>query len=154
MKEDNCCFTGHRIIKKEKIPYIRARLSEEIFRQIKGGKKGFICGGALGFDTMAATMVLNFKRIFPDIKLILYLPCKNQMKSWRKSDVDVFNNILKRADEVNYISNEYFTGCMHKRNLAMLDSSSTCIAFLEKEGGGTFFTVKSAISKQKQVIYI
>lgn len=154
MVENNCCFTGHRFIKNEKNIYIRARLSEEIFKQIKRGKTGFICGGALGFDTMAAKMVLEFKRIFPGISLILYLPCKDQTKNWRKSDAKVFDDILKKADEIKYISNEYYSGCMHKRNLAMINSSSTCIAFLEKNSGGTYFTVKSALNRQKEVIYI
>ena len=154
MIKDNCCFTGHRFIKSEKLSFVRARLSEEIFRQINRGKKCFICGGALGFDTLAAKMVLEFKKVYPEISLVLYLPCKKQTKNWRQSDIDIFNDILKKADRVFYISEEYFSGCMHKRNLAMVESSDTCIAFLEKNSGGTFFTVSSAKSRQKEVVFI
>ena len=36
--------------------------------------------GALGFDTIAAQAVLSVKETYPEVKLILVLPCENQTK--------------------------------------------------------------------------
>lgn len=154
MNESNCCFTGHRVIPKNRYFYVRARLSEEILKKIREGITGFICGGALGFDTLAAQMVLDFRDIFPQISLILCLPCKNQTRGWQKNDVDTYNSILARADKTIFLSDEYYNGCMHKRNRTMVDSSSSCIAYLEENKGGTFFTVNYALKNGRNVIYI
>lgn len=149
-----CCFTGHRHVPKEKLGYVRAALSKEILARINEGVRSFICGGALGFDTLAALMVLEYKALFPEVSLVLYLPCKNQAERWGKKDTWVYNDILKKADEVVYFAEKYVSGCMHLRNRKMVESSGCCIAFLEKNSGGTFFTVRCALKQGKKVIYI
>lgn len=154
MTKNTCCFTGHRYISRAKIPYIKARLSVLILKMIKLGVTDFICGGALGFDTIAAKMVLEFRRIFPSISLILYLPCYEQTKNWLDSDKNVYNEILKKADRVVYTSEKYYSGCMHKRNRAMIEASSYCIAYLTKNEGGTYFTVNYAEKNGTTVFFI
>ena len=41
----------------------------------------------MGFDTLAAKTVLDLKKDYPDIKLILVLPCLNQTRGWKDADV-------------------------------------------------------------------
>ena len=38
------------------------------------------CGGALGFDTLVAKLIINLKIKYPYIKLVLILPCIEQTK--------------------------------------------------------------------------
>ncbi len=154
MNENNCFFTGHRHIAKNRNAYIKARLSLLVLKMIKKDVTCFICGGALGFDTMAAQMVLNYRKIFPHISLMLFLPCKNQTKGWRQKDIDIFNDILKKADKAIYLSEEYYSGCMHKRNCAMVDASAYGIAFLEENRGGTYFTVNYARKQGRSIEFI
>lgn len=78
MKEKTCCFTGHRKIPSEQYNRIAERLKAEIIGLIRQGVIYFGVGGALGFDTMAAQAVLALKESYPQIKLILVLPCKTQ----------------------------------------------------------------------------
>lgn len=154
MERNICCFTGHRTIPEERISYVLSRLQEEIKELINGGVRYFICGGALGFDTLAAETVLNFKKSFGDISLILYLPCPSQSQKWKKSDVVKYNKILNTADSVIYTSPEYYNGCMLKRNRMMADASLFCVAYITKRGGGTFYTVEYARQKGLKMIYI
>ena len=155
MNENNCCFTGHRVINPKNLPYVRAKLSEEILRLILNKNVScFICGGALGFDTLAAETVLSFRGIYRDISLVLCLPCRTQADKWSFSDGERYFKILKVADSVIYASDEYYRGCMHKRNRMMVDASAYCIAYLTKQRGGTFYTANYAEKKGLNVVYI
>ena len=58
----------------------------------------------MGFDTITAFVVLKLKKHYPDIKLILVLPCRTQTKAWCDEDVTVYEDIKRRADKVVYTS--------------------------------------------------
>ena len=75
VKEKTCCFTGHRDIPLLQLPIIKSKLKKTIIEYIEKGYCYFGAGGALGFDTIAAQTVLNLKENYPQIKLILVLPC-------------------------------------------------------------------------------
>lgn len=151
MKEKTVCFTGHRKIPPEKKDEIAGRLRETLVQFIERGYLYFEAGGALGFDTMAEQTVLSLKDTYPQIKLILILPCLSQAKSWSSEDKEIYNDIISRADKVVYTSEEYFRGCMHKRNRQLVDTSSVCICYLSEESGGTAYTVKYAGRKKLQI---
>ena len=80
MNTYTCCFTGHRNIPIDEYEKIEKRLEEEGVNLIHQGVKDFWAGGALGFDTMAALMVLKLKKDFPHIRLLLALPCPEQVQ--------------------------------------------------------------------------
>lgn len=144
MKEYTCCFTGHRTLPKGKLSDISACLEDTIIKYINKGYKYFGTGGALGFDTLAAETVLKLKIKYPYIKLILVLPCFAQTKRWNKSDIDRYNHIKTQADKIVYISKEYTSDCMFKRNRHLVNHSSLCICYLSKNSGGTAYTVNYA----------
>lgn len=114
----------------------------------------FGAGGALGFDTLAAQTVLELKSDYPQIKLILVLPCKTQADSWDKEDKEVYEEIKDNADKVVYTSRDYARGCMHKRNRYLVDNSSACICYLTEGKGGTAYTAKYAIKNGLDVINV
>lgn len=152
--EKTCCFTGHRNIPYAIKPLIYEKLKTEILKLIDEGVIYFGAGGAIGFDTLAANAVLELKAFNPKIKLILVLPCKEQTSLWNYKDINVYNNIIRRADKVVYLSEKYTAGCMHKRNRHLVDNSKYCIAYLNKVGGGTAYTVNYAKKCGKTVINI
>lgn len=142
------CFSGHRKIPSNEISAVKKSLVETISSSIEKGYRYFGAGGALGFDTIAAQSVLELKEKYPDIKLILVLPCPNQTRGWKDTDVSEYERIKSEADKVVYTSNQYFRGCMQKRNRHLVDNSSLCICYLTKSTGGTFYTVKYAKNKE------
>lgn len=150
-----CFFTGHRIIKKSEIRQVESWLREEILDKINHKVTVFIAGGAIGFDTLAAEQVLFMKEDYPDIRLVLYLPCTNQDAEWSEEDRERFDEIKKSADEIYYIShNEYEYGCMKKRNQAMVEASDCGIAYLKNHHSGSSQTVNMAIEKGIDVVNI
>ena len=141
-----CCFTGHRKIPLDQLESVTQRLRDAVIASIKDGYLYFGAGGALGFDTLAARTVLDLKKDYPQIKLILVLPCRTQSRGWKQEDIEEYNRIMKAADKVVYTSQDYNNGCMHKRNRHLVDNSSLCICYLNSNTGGTAYTVDYAIS--------
>lgn len=154
MKEKTCCFTGHRFYPKEEEQDIRRNLEREIEALVRQGVCYFGCGGALGFDTIAALTVLEMRERFPEIRLILVLPCLNQTRGWQPKDMETYWHIQSRADKVVYTSKGYYAGCMQVRNRHMVDNSGFCICYLRKNTGGTKYTVEYAQKKGRTIVYI
>ena len=149
-----CCFTGHREIPSEKQRAVAARLRETLVTLIEQGVRYFGAGGALGFDTLAAQTVLTLKSAYPHIRLILVLPCKEQAARWSAADQAVYREILSRADKVVWTAEHYHRGCMHVRNRHLVDHADVCVCYLEKNSGGTAYTVGYAQEKGLPVINV
>lgn len=150
MTEKTCCFTGHRIIKKGKVQDIKDCIKNLIIELSDNGVTNFMCGGALGFDTLAALLVLEQKK-----KLTLVLPCINQSDNWNKNDILVYQLIKDSADNIIYTSKEFDKDCMLKRNRYMVDNSDYVVACFDgRESGGTLYTVNYAKRLNRKIIII
>lgn len=154
MRGKTVCFTGHREIPFLKKGAVKRRLKNTVEELIGRGYCYFGAGGALGFDTLAAQTVLELKTKYPQIRLILVLPCLSQADRWSERDKAVYEDIKNQADKVVYTSHEYFSGCMHIRNRHLVDHSSVCVCYLTEENGGTVYTVMYAKEKGLEVINI
>lgn len=152
MRKRTCCFTGHRKIPSKQAKKIAGRLKDEIIKLINQGYIYFGAGGALGFDTMAAQAVLELRTNYPQIKLILVLPCKTQTRGWERHDIEIYEYIKKQCDKFVYTSEEYTSSCMFKRNRHLVDNSSVCICYLTNSTGGTAYTVDYARKAELQII--
>ena len=144
MRIKTVCFTGHRELPADDLPEISKHLEDTLVKLIEQGYRYFGAGGALGFDTLAAQAVLRLRERYPQIRLILVLPCLNQTRGWPQADIATYEEIKRCADKVTYTSEHYFRGCMQKRNRHLVDNSSRCICFLTEKIGGTFYTVNYA----------
>ena len=149
---ETVCFTGHRSIPKNKAFYLPSRLKSQIEALIERGATRFRAGGAIGFDTVAALCVLELQEKYPQIKLELVLPCRDQTRNWGESDVKVYNYILSRAKSTEYVTDYYTPWCMHERNRRLVNESQVCIAYLTHSGGGTAYTFGYALEKGLEVI--
>ena len=150
-KEKSCCFTGHRDIPyHHRIP-VMSLLRQSVESKIKEGYTVFCAGGALGFDTLAALAVLRLKISYPHIRLHLYLPCKDQAAKWSADDKAMYEKIISESDRVVYISENYTPYCMSRRNRALVDNSSFCIAYCTQPKGGTAYTMGYAMDNGIEV---
>ena len=150
-KEKSCCFTGHRTISAD---FCKDTLTRGIEYVIKQGVDTFICGGAVGFDTICAKEVLEAKERHPEIKLHIYAPCNNQASGWSIKDKLEYEKILKCADYVDMPDTPYFDGCMKIRNYKMVDNAAFCICYLNNPRSGTGQTYRYANEKGLTVFNI
>ena len=153
-KETTCSFTGHRIISNEHKFQLKQQLKETVFSLIQRGFTTFLSGGALGFDTLAAAVVLVLKKKKDDVRLPLILPCPDQAKGWRQADIDMYEAIKAEADDIVYVAPRYERGCMHARNRQLVEQSGVCVAYMSRETGGTAYTVSYAKQHNLRIINI
>ena len=144
MRNETCCFTGHRELPAAELPRIRQQLEQIVSRLAGEGIRYFGTGGAVGFDTLAAQVVLEQRARYPWLRLILVLPCYGQEALWREEDRRVYREILARADKVVYLSDRYEEGCMQRRNRHLVNHSAVCVYYLTRNTGGTAYTVRYA----------
>lgn len=146
------CFTGHR---SQKLPWrfnekdprcieMRNNTKAEIEKAINDGYIYFISGMALGFDMICAEIVLELKKKYSQIQLICAIPCKNQDSPWSDKYKSRYRKLLKQANFIKYISEEYTNSCMLDRNDYMLKNSSRVIALFNGQQGGTKSTILKA----------
>lgn len=140
----SCCFTGHRTIPKAEEASVRNRVALAVLALYHKGYRTFIAGGALGFDTIAAEIVLALKERYPELSLLLVLPSGDQASRWRGAARAHYDAIKARADEVICLADRYYDGCMQARNRHMVSLSSACIAYMTRPYSGAGQTVRMA----------
>lgn len=155
MKMHRCCFTGHREIDPAEYESLKANLKRTILELMETRNvSSFLTGGARGFDTLAAQVVLEIREDHPEIHLLMIIPCENQTRGWPEEDAAAYADIRSRADFVKVLSTHYFRGCMHVRNRYMVDQSRHCICYQRKHTGGTTYTVDYAKQQNHNIIYL
>lgn len=147
----SCSFTGHRQIKDSHRKNISDLLQRAIAYAYEQGCRDFYSGGAVGFDTLAAREVLLFRISHPDIRLVMLLPCIDQGKRWSRAEQDSYEYILRGADEVRYISDEYTDSCMRERNFALAERADLMIAYVCRKNSGAGQTVRMADKLGRQI---
>lgn len=164
-REKVCAFTGHR---PEKLPFewseederyrrVRQMLFCNILGLTRDGVNVFMTGMAKGIDLLAAEIVLSIKELVPDRKIELWaiIPYDRQALSWTPREKAKYNEILEKADKIEYISHDYHNGCLQKRNRYMVENAGHLIAvYDEKQGGGTKYTVDYARKKGLNITII
>ena len=143
---ETCAFTGHRHLGED---CTKRKVKTQIKKLIESGVHTFYNGMAMGFDLLAAELVLELKKKYPQVKLVACVPCYGQEKSFSDADKKRYVHILKKADECVVLSPHYFNGCMQQRNRYMVERADVLIAYCHKEEGGAAYTVK-LFEKHKQ----
>lgn len=154
-KLEVACFSGHRNLPQDQTK-LKADLENAIVELIERGVIFFGNGGALGFDQLAAETVLRLKEKYPQIGLVMVLPCPPGQQSlrWNFEQKKRYFKILEQADKVRVLSLQYTDSCMLDRNRHMVNNSAYLICYLRKHSGGTFFTVNYAKQKGLKIIEI
>ena len=146
-----CSFTGHRIIAPEKASSLEMLLDRAVEYAYSEGCRTFLCGGALGFDTMAAKIVISKRIKYSDIRLLMVLPCKNQAERWSNRARSMYEYTVSVADEVIYISESYTPSCMRDRNLYLAEYCDMLIAYVGRSNSGAAQTMRLAEHFGKRV---
>jgi len=161
-KNSACCFTGYR---PQKFPFplnfenmdyskFNDKLESTIRQLIQNGITDFYCGGACGFDLLAAEIVLSIKRQNVGIRLFCVIPFKNQAAQWNNKWQKRYETVLSQSDQIVMISKKYTPGVYQQRNCYMVDNSSVVLTFFDGKSGGTKNTINYAKSCGKKIINI
>ncbi len=151
----SCCFTGHRPEKlhvEEKT--VIQQLDAAIAAAINDGFITFISGMAKGVDIWAAELVLEHRRLMPNINLICAVPYAGFGLHWKDNWTKRFKDVLCAADHVQYVCEAYSRSVYQCRNEWMVDHASLLIAAYTGEKGGTRNTIKYAMQKDCTIKFL
>ena len=147
-----CAFTGYR---PSKMPWgydesdarcaeFRFRLREALEYLIGQGYTDFLSGGALGFDLMAARIVLSLREKYPWVRLVMVIPFDGQADKWSREQRGRWLEIIEASDKVIHISHSYDKGVFFRRNHYMVDHADLLLAAYDGQPGGTAGTIAYA----------
>lgn len=156
----NCAFTGHRP-KSFSWKYdetargcvlLKQTLTAQIAALADNGVTDWFCGMALGTDLWCAQIVLDLKKSDPALKLHCVLPCKKQTDGWSDSARDQYCSILSQSDSIDYVSREYYDGCMIERNHRLVESAELLLAVYNgTKRSGTGATIRYAQKLEREI---
>ena len=162
MDKTACAFTGHR---PHKFPWkgdeadlrcvaLKVVLAEQVGKLVAAGVTNFYSGMADGSDVWLSQIVLDLRKENPALKLHCFLPCEGQADKWSSSAQERYYAILEQADSVEYVSRQYYDGCMIARNHRLVDVAGLLLAVYNGERrGGTAATIRYA-QKLGREIYV
>lgn len=146
-------FTGHRFVPLYKREELRKRIKTAVLDMYNRGCRHFYCGMAMGFDMMAAEVVVELKQTHHDLELIGVIPFIGQNSRFPVKDKQRYNCLLTKVDKKKILYSSYFKGCLLRRNDYMLEHSSIVIAYYDgKPKGGTYYTCKRAFERNMYVM--
>lgn len=140
-------LTGHRFIPFEKQPLLKKLLVSAVTNNYEQGFTTYYCGMAVGFDMLAAEVILELKNKLKDLKLIAVLPFQNQSDRFSSYDKKRYQSILEQANEIVTLRKDYCNRCFLIRDDYMVEQADAVIAYLSRtDKGGTYYTCKKAQS--------
>lgn len=155
MKNEACCFTGHRPEKLSRSQWvIKMELEFQIRQAVADGFDVFITGMARGVDIWAAQIVLKLRNDGQNVKLICACPYEGVEQRWKPSWQMHYREILKSADLVKYVSDRYCPSCFQVRNEWMVDHASRVIAVFNGKKGGTRNMIAYAEKQKVPITFI
>lgn len=152
----SCFFTGHRSFSIECDNKVIDNLTVMLLVLVESGYTDFYCGGASGWDTYCGFAIDSMKKLYPQLKLHLVLPCspEKQTLKWKEKEKAEYNLLLKLADSIETVSNYNDKYCMKKRNARLVELGDICICYFNKNDlrSGTAQTVRMAEKANKTVL--
>ena len=147
------CFTGHRTINPNKQQAVKEKLNSKIIELYNQGHRTFLCGMAIGFDLLAAEILIELKETCKDIFIVACIPFIGQESRFSPTDQKRYNNVINSVDSKVIIARAFSKQSYLLRNIYMLEHSSIVVAYFDTniKKGGTFFTYNKAIKMGKEV---
>ena len=96
---------------------------------IQSGGTYFGVGGALGFDTMMADLLLELKKENSRMRIIEVLPFEGYRAKWTPEQQLHAKNLDRQMDKIVYVSKEPSRGAYLARNRHLVDGSRYCICY-------------------------
>lgn len=153
MKNNSCCFIGHRKI--EKSLALEERIYNETEKLIEGGIHNFLFGSRSDFDSLCYEIITDLKGKYRDIKRI-YVRAE-----YPYINKNYYDYLLEKYEETYYPERILNAGraVYVERNWHMIDSCFVCMFYYKQNSNaqgksGTEIAYNYAIKKDKRIINV
>lgn len=162
VRDNTCCFTGHR---PEKLPWrrdetderclaLKRSLTRELEQAYRDGYRHFICGMARGADFYFCEAVLALRKRHPEVRLEAAIPCEEQAARWSDGERERYFSLVEQCDVETMVQPHYDRGCMLRRDRYMVDHAERIIAVYDGTLGGTMYTVTYALKRGLELVIL
>lgn len=144
-----CTFAGHREVYQAGIDAEIEKAINELLRT--DDEFVFYTGGMGRFDDMCSSAVRSAKHQYSNLRisLLLVLPyMSNRLNTDKAYYEDRYDDIIIPTE----LAGVHYKAAITKRNRWMVDRAECVIAYVYREFGGAFETVKYARKKEKNII--
>lgn len=146
-----CCFTGHRNLPIHQEEEIWQRVCTRLYPLLERGVRYFGVGGALGFDTLVAEKLLDLRKTYPQIRVILVQPFQGYQSRWTPAQQARAAAMENRVDKVVICCRTPSREAFLARDRHLVDGSAYCIGYCTRSTGGTAYTLRYAQKQGLQV---
>lgn len=145
----SCTFAGHREVYGRNVQSSIELAIESILK--KDNSFVFYFGDMGEFDKMCSAAVRKAKRRHPelDIKLMVVLP---YMMTKVNTDKDLYKNLYDDIIIPMELSDAHYKSAITKCNRWIIDRSDCLIAYVYRDFGGAYTTLKYAYRMKKEII--
>lgn len=133
-------FCGHRELYDEK--EVRAWLKRVTEDLIVSGAETFYLGGYGAFDRLAASILAEQKKRYPNIELVLILPYLNRRKDISPCDSSIYPPLESVPKKLAIV----------RRNQWMVERADVVVSYVLHSWGVAAMTLEYAKIKKKQII--
>ena len=151
--KNSCCFTGHRSIPQGEAADLAIKVKKQVLSLAGQGIRTFYVGGAVGFDMLAAELLIDLRdHEGADLRIISALPFPAWRDNWPEHEKMGQDRIMEKSDEIFYMARQHSREAYLGRDRKMVDESSFCIAYCTRRSGGTAYTVRYALKQGLHVM--
>lgn len=144
-----CTFAGHREVF---LSSVKQDIDDALSEIVQAEDDYIFYSGGMGdFDTMCEAAVRRLKKKYPDlnIHLNLVLPyMTNQINRDKEYLESKFDDIIIPID----LMGVHYKAAIKKRNRWMVDQADKVLAYVYRDFGGAFDTIKYALRTGKPVL--
>lgn len=97
--QKTCCFVGYRNIPIDALDNVRRDLEWEISKAVEDGYRVFITPFAEGCDRLFVRLVIDRRRLYPDIFLEAIIPTPDHARAYLRSDWE----LLAKCDGIKVL---------------------------------------------------
>ncbi len=162
IKEKTIAFTGNRSLTSPsglRGTHLNGAICNKLYEllekeYLENGITTYLSGVAVGYDTLAAMVVLELRRKYPSISLIAVIPFEGQDAKFTPEQRQQYNETIKQANHSITISpNGYSNEAYHQRNDFLIANSIKMYGYHNgKPRSGTGSTMRKAGERGVEVI--
>ena len=142
-------FTGHRSYAGEADEELH-RVVEQLYEQ---GFRRFLCGMAWGWDLAAGRVVMQLKKVHPDVELVAVVPYRGFCNLFHGTDEELYKSVAGAADSIEIVCENGSDMSYMLRNNFLVDNASVVVAWWNgKPRSGTAYTVGRARKSRVEVV--
>lgn len=151
-----CFARGSPVIPRIEENDVNAKLMEAIEQCIDEGYLTFITGMNPGPDLQAAKLIIHLRRWgvkdMKKLKLVAAITHEGMPNRYARRFRDVYDDIIRQADYVKIMADEYRDGLREERDRWMVDQCSRVISIGDDEKIKDFEIIRYAEGKGVQVL--